>query len=88
MADSKKPHFAKRSILKFFLPNWAGWVLWLVGLIDMYGIALVWFNIYGREAVQNELNNRQKQAKNAFFVFLDHESMEVSNRTNVKQPIL
>ena len=25
MADSKKPHFAKGSILNIFLPNWAGW---------------------------------------------------------------
>ena len=34
MADSKKPHFAKRSILNIFLPNWAGWVHGLVELID------------------------------------------------------
>ena len=40
MADLKKPHFAKRSILNIFLPNWAGWVLGLVGLIDVKGINL------------------------------------------------
>ena len=40
MADSKKPHFAKRSILNIFLPNWAGWVLGFVGLIDAKGIDL------------------------------------------------
>ena len=36
----KKPHFAKWSILNNVLPNWAGWVLGLVGLIDTKGIDL------------------------------------------------
>ena len=31
--------------------------------------ALMWLNLYGREAVWHKLKNRQKQAKNAFFVF-------------------
>ena len=29
----KKTHFAKRSILNIFLPNWVGWVLGLVEMI-------------------------------------------------------
>ena len=40
MADSKKPHFAKRSILNIFLPNQEGWVLGIVELIDAKGIDL------------------------------------------------
>ena len=34
--------------------------------------ALMWLNLYGREAVRHKLKNRQRQAKNAFFVFLGH----------------
>ena len=39
MADSKKTHFAKRSILNIFI-NRVGWVLGLVELIDVKGIDL------------------------------------------------
>ena len=35
--------------------------------------ALMWLNLYGHEAVWHKLKNRQKQAKNACFVFLGHE---------------
>ena len=66
MADSKKPHFPAPPILNIFLWNFYGLVLGLVELIDAKGIGvaqLIWW--WGCPTYA------QKQAKNAFFVFLD-----------------
>ena len=60
MADSKKQCFSKSPILNIFLWNFYGSVLGLVRLIDAKGI----------DVAQPIWPWAQKQAKNAFFVFL------------------
>ena len=65
MADSKKAHFSKSPILKNFLRKFQRLVLGIVGLIDAKAI-----NVALPKWSQGCPAERQKQVKNAFFVFL------------------
>jgi hypothetical protein len=66
MTDSKNLRFSKPPILKKISRKFQGLVLALVGLIDAKGIDVaqpIW--------LRDCLTKAEKQAKNAFFEFLD-----------------
>ena len=70
MADSKKGNFSKSARLNIFVAKLSGMGPW-VSRIDLMQRALMWLNLYGREAVRHKLKNSVKTQKRHFLAVLD-----------------
>ena len=68
MADSKRAHFSKSPILKIFSQKFHALVLGFLELIDSKDIALMCFNLYGRENIRYKLKKGQKNKKHFLLV--------------------